>query len=457
MVFKRSLAMVLAVSAVVCSVFCAPMSAEAKKDKKEKKEEVVQETRLKLTYDDRYTFDSPIKNIEQVKIESRIPGTKVPDVAVLISEDKNKIAATGCGVARVTLKGGEVYRVAVKSAPISLILMIGQSNMEGGCSVKEEVDLYKSQQILSPEGTVYSTYAPAYGFNCKYVGYYNEKLTLKLNNANKFIPETLTANGSKHSYRHTNNLTDASVTGGKNGMDGAFGYNWCKLTKEKVWLINAANSGSSILEWQPEANSYYDRAMGLYHRAMGVLDAEIEAGHYELSQKGYLWMQGETDSEMKGTDYYMQYVRLHNALKAGMYGSEYKNLKKPISFAGLCMIRNVEKSILPYTREVYDDFKSNGPREAYKEIARSENKMLKDVIMATDVEEKWASDEDVAEYFEDAYGSVKKYNKYNPMVKEVEALPQSVADVHDNIHYKQLGYNEIGRTAALEICDYLGY
>ena len=449
---NKALACMIAAATVVCSVFSTPITADAAKKNKS-----VNETRLNITYDDRYTFDSDIKTIEQVRIDSRMTGTKVPDVAVLVSEEKNKIAATGCGVARVTLENGEIYRVSVKSAPISLILMIGQSNMEGGCSVKEEINLYKSQQILSPEGTVYSTYAPAYGFNCKYVGYYNEKITLNNKNAEKFIPLTLTANGSKHRYCHTNNLTEASDTGGKNGMDGAFGYTWYKTTKEKVWLINAANSGSSITEWRPDSKTYYGRAMSLYHRAMGVLEKEIEAGHYTLSQKGYLWMQGETDSDMPGNDYYMHYVRLHNDLKTDMYGKDYKYTKQAISFAGLCMVRNVEMSVIPYTTEIHDNFKSNGPREAYKVLANSEDKMLDNVIMASDVEEKWTSDEEVADYFKDTYGSVKKYNKYNPMVKEAEALPSTIEEVHDNIHYKQLGYNEIGRSAALQICDYLGY
>ena len=121
------------------------------------------------------------------------------------------------------------------------------------------------------------------------------------------------------------------------------------------------------------------------------------------------------------------------------------------------MVRNVEMSVIPYTTEIHDNFKSNGPREAYKVLANSEDKMLDNVIMASDVEEKWSSDEDVADYFKDTYGSVKKYNKYNPMVKEAEALPSTIEEVHDNIHYKQLGYNEIGRSAALQICDYLGY
>ncbi|MCR5097717.1 MAG: sialate O-acetylesterase [Lachnospiraceae bacterium] len=454
MVFKKSLAVVLAVSAVVCSVFSAPMTTEAKKVKKT----VRQESRLSLTYDDRYTFDSPIKSIEQVRIDSEMAGTKVPDVAVLVSEDKKKVAATGCGVARVTLKNGEVYRVAVKSAPISLILLIGQSNMEGFCSVAKELSLYKSQQILSPEGTVYSTYAPAYKYCGKYIGYYNSEITLNDKNAESFIPANLTANGSRHKYCHTNNLTKGSNTGGKNGMDGSFGYTWNRITKEKVWLINAANSGSSIEKWKPGIEgSFYDRAMKLYDRAMDVMDEEIEAGHFKLSRKGYLWMQGEMDSDMRAADYYTNFCSLHTSLKSDMYGKKHSHAKKKISFAGLCMVRNVDDTTYINTRDIEDNLKPNGPREAYKLLADSGDPILKNVIMATDVEEKWSSDQKVAEYFLEEYGSVKKYNKYNPMVKEADALPDSVDDVHDNIHFKQLGYNEIGRTAAMEICDYLGY
>ncbi len=452
--FKKALALALAVSALFCSIFSATITAEAKKVKKTAK----QESRLSLTYDDRYTFDSPIENIKQLRIDSKIAGTKVPDVAVLVRKDKNKVAATGCGVARVTLKNGMVYRVAVKSAPISLILMIGQSNMEGFCSVANELSLYKSQQILSPEGTVYSTYGPAYKYCDKYIGYYNSNITLKDDNADSFIPVNLTANGSRHKYCHTNNLTKGSVTGGKNGMDGAFGYTWNRITNEKVWLINAANSGSSIEKWKPGIEgSFYDRAMKLYDRTMDVMDEEIEAGHFRLSKKGYLWMQGEMDSDMRAADYYADFCSLHTSLKSDMCGKDHNYSKKKISFAGLCMVRNVDDTTLINTRDIEDNLKPNGPREAYRLLADSGDPILNNVIMATDVEEQWSSDKNVAEYFLDEYGSVKNYNKYNPMVKEASSLPDSVDDVHDNIHFKQLGYNEIGRTAAMEICDYLGY
>ena len=415
------------------------------------------EKRIRLYYDDRYEFDSSIKKIEQVKITSSKTGKDVPDKKVLKKDGDNKVVATGCGVARVTLESGKTVRVAVKPAPISLLLFIGQSNIEGWCSVFSELPTYKQQQILSPDGTVYSTYAPGFVGSSLFIGYYDEEISLTDDNTNSFIPGRLTYNDSVHEYRHLNNLTEDSETGGKNGIDGSFVYNWHKITGEKIWVVNAANSGSRITKWQPGVDdNYYDRAVTLYDEACDTLNNEILAGHYRLVHSGYMWMQGETDYNMSEAVYTGYFRRMHTTLKKHMT-EEVPETVSGMDFTGLLMVRNLDTITKKAEGKYIDNINQNGPRAAYVDIVSSEENDFENIIMASDVQDQWMTDEGVAEYFLDEYGSLKEYIKENPMITPPERLPSKVSDVHEDIHFKQLGFNEIGRVAAINICDYLGY
>ena len=71
--------------------------------------------------------------------------------AAVVTLSGNDLIATGIGMAKVRIDG-VLYEITVESAPISLLLLIGQSNMRGS-----EGDA--SQSIICESGKVYSTYA----------------------------------------------------------------------------------------------------------------------------------------------------------------------------------------------------------------------------------------------------------------------------------------------------------
>ena len=104
---------------------------------------------------------------------------------------------------------------------------------------------------------------------------------------------------------------------------------------------------------------------------------------------------------------------------------------------------------VPYYQS-FKDLRFNGPRVA--QYWMGNNPELTDIWNVCTIQEGWATLPDgtngVAAYFRSAYqdGIV----DYTTQVKQSAGWykPTTPAAVHDNIHYNQIGYNEIGREAA---------
>ncbi len=419
--------------------------------------------KITIYYDDRYSFSENVKQITTISANSTnvVSGKKDKIVLELADDDedtKNKVVATGCGKAVVELENGKKIGVKVKPAKISLLLLIGQSNMEGSPNKKGNLYDYQQEYVINKQGSVYSTYGPSTLSHSLTNGCFKTKSPkLTIWNTKEFVPETLTDNSSNNEWKRTNNLTyDANATG-KTGIDGALAKEWVKKTKEKVWLVNAAHSGSSIETWLPgkeKTNNNFWQAVMLYRTCERVLNNEIEAGHYKLSHKGYFWLQGETDSNMLASTYIKKYMKLHEGLKkelAGNRGSKFKNTKKDLEFAGILMVRAHGK---PYNNS---DLYMTGPRKAQYYMCNSSFDKYSDIYLASHIAEDWVTDEGVEEYFNSKYPSYEEYVKFNTMKKPFTQIPSTVAEVHETVHYTQLGYNELGRDAADNICYALGY
>ena len=113
-----------------------------------------------MQYDDRMDISGKtVEIVDAGKPTSYKVGYGVEENAVLddavIAIDGDKLIATGIGTAKVRIDG-VLYEVTVEVAPISLLLLIGQSNMEGMVG-------NANQSIACEEGKVYSTYAKANG------------------------------------------------------------------------------------------------------------------------------------------------------------------------------------------------------------------------------------------------------------------------------------------------------
>lgn len=418
------------------------------------------DSKISLKYDDRYTFKSGVKKIKTISITSTNVKTGVKDSDVLkIKEgNKKKVIAVGCGKAVVELKNGKKIGVTVKAAKISLLLLIGQSNMEGSPNKPGNLEDYQNEYVVNKQGKVYNTYGPSTLSHSLTNGCFStESPKLTIWNADEFVPDSLTDNSSPKEWKRTNNLTNADNAVGKTGIDGALAKEWVNKTKEKVWLVNAAHSGSSIDTWQPgeqRKNNNFWQAITLYKTCEQLLNREIEAGHYKLSHKGYFWLQGETDNEMSAGKYMNNFMSMHTKLKeelGALRGKKYTYVNKEMEFAGILMVRAHGKATNS------SDLFMTGPRKAQYYMCNSSLSKFKDIFLASHISEDWVTDEGVDSYFKSKYSGIDEYLEVNSMNKQDVEMPSKVTDVHETVHYTQLGYNELGRDAAANICYALKY
>ena len=204
--------------AVMCTILglciLAPESAQAEKL-------TMKNTGSKITleYDDRHTFKNKIEKIKVISVKSDNVQTGRKDAEVLKIADENKVIATGCGKAVVKLVNGKKIGVTVKPAKISLLLLIGQSNMEGSPDKLGILEDYQNEYVINKEGKVYSTYGPSTINHSLTNGCFSmaaPKLTIW--NPRDYVPSSLTDNSSVNEWQRTNNLTGAEGARGKTAV-----------------------------------------------------------------------------------------------------------------------------------------------------------------------------------------------------------------------------------------------
>ena len=411
-----------------------------------------------LKYDDRYDLSG--KTVEV--IDAGIPtsfqvGFGVPeytlDAAVITIEDDTLIA-TGTGSAFLKIDG-LLHEVIVSPAPISLILLIGQSNMQGS-------EGNEDQSIICPDGMVYSTYGDRYN--------------MTVSNATNYAPSALTGAGSLLNVNGSTEkleewpvylLNEKGV--GKKGPDSGFAYEWVQQTGEKIWVVNAAHGGSAISSWQSSGDNYKE-AIALFSACQETLKQEIAAGHYTLSHMGYFWCQGCADASMTAEQYVNKYLTMHENLKSTLAFDHDDDRSTDLivfEFAGIIPILYGAESYRAGTYQdknnytYYESFellRFNGPRVA--QYWMTSNPDLPDIWNVCNIGENWVWMPDntngVSDYFNAHYENGRV--DYQTQVEQDEAwyTPTTPKDVHDSIHYNQIGYNEVGREATRNALILLG-
>ena len=413
---------------------------------------------LSLSYDDRYDVSGKeVEILDAGKPTSYQVGYGVAegtlDTAV-VTLDGDKLIATGIGAAKVKIDG-VTYTVTVKAAPISLLLLIGQSNMRGS-----EGD--PNQSIVCPDGMVYSTYGDDRG---------ESNTAMTVNNATSFAPSALTGPGS---LLNVNGNTDClggyplnSLTAegaGRMGPDSGFAYEWVKQTGEKVWVVNAAHGGTSITTWQ-KGKANYEEALLLFGACQETLRKEIAAGHYTLSHMGYFWCQGCSDRTQTAKWYVEKYLAMHENLKKDLAFDE----DTTFEFGGIIPVRvgstaacyrdGVQTATNSYAyHESFVDLRMNGPRVAQYWMIN--NPALSDIWGICNVGDDWVWMPDgtngVEAYFNAHYENGRVDYTTQVAQKDSWYTPTTPKAVHDSIHYNQIGYNEIGRESVRNALILLG-
>ena len=409
---------------------------------------------LELRFDDHYDITGKTAEIidagkpTSYKVGYGVPAGTLDDAVVTL--EGSYLVATGIGKAQVKIDG-VLYEVTVTAAPLNVLLLIGQSNMQGSEGNAE-------QSIVCPEGMVYATYGDRY--------------TMTTSNATNFAPSALTGTGSAINVNGTTaNIEDWPVYllneagNGKIGPDSGFAYEWVKQTGQKVWVINAAHGGTAISLWQENGKEYKECKL-LFNACMETLRAEIEAGHFTLSHMGYFWCQGCSDYSQTAQWYVEKYLAMHDNLKTELAFSE----NVTFEFAGIIPVRAGNESYTSYRQGVYADTTNKAYYESFKDLRftgprvaqywMTNNPDLPDIWNVCNIGEDWVWMPDgtngVTEYFQAHYpgGTV----DYTTQVQQSASwyTPTTPKDVHDSIHYNQIGYNEVGREAARNALIMLG-
>lgn len=418
---------------------------------------------LSMRYDDRLDMtDKAVRVVIAGKPTSYQVGygveeNKVLDTAVVTLTD-NVLTATGIGTAVVSIDG-VYHEVTVTPAPISMLLLLGQSNMQGA-------EGNADQSIICPDGQVYATYG--------------ERNKMTVDNASSYAASALTGayrdinvNGTTE-WLETYPIYSLNEAGeGKMGPDSAFGYEWVKSTGEKVWVVNAAHGGSKIASWQQDGANFKE-AVALFGACQETLRKEIAAGHFTLSHMGYFWCQGCGDQTMTAETYAKNYLSMHENLKTALSADMDSNPNTPdqtLEFGNIIPTLaghelrtgyryedGLYDSSLPPFFMTYEELEMRGQRVA--QLWMGANPDLPDINVVCNLGDSWVTMPDgsdrVAEYFLKHYENGKVDYPTQVEQKESWYSPTTPKEVKDTIHYNQIGYNEMGRESVRNTLYLLG-
>lgn len=414
-----------------------------------------------MKYDDRLDVtDKTVEIIDAGTPTSYQVGYGVEENTILdsavVTLDGDTLIATGIGTAKVYMNG-QLYEITVEAAPISLLLLIGQSNMQGN-------EGNANQSIICEDGQVYATYADSY--------------SMTIDNATNYAASALT--GEYASINVNGTTTDLEgypiyalneAGSGKAGPDSGFAYQWAKATGEKVWVVNAAHGGSSITTWQ-KGGTNYEEAIALFSACQTTLKKEIAAGHYILSHMGYFWCQGCADEQKTAEWYVDKFLAMHENLKTELAFDADSNLETEdvtLEFANIILTLAGHDGYIGYRFGGYEtdadsffmsfeELEMRGQRVA--QYWMGANPELTDINLVCNIGDSWVTLPDgsngVKDYFASHYENGRVDYEVQVAQSESWYSPTTPKAVKDSIHYNQIGYNEVGIEAARNALYLLG-
>ena len=440
---KRALAILLTLIMVTMFIPMTSASDDSSSVRQLSLDDTSHTGTLVLYYDDRFAVgDYQVSLGDQICTSKKV-GSDTLDDSVVTRVD-NQLIATGCGTREATFSKDAVsYKVTitVKPAPISLVMITGHSL---GAGEKGNA----AESVVCEDGQAYSTYAKA------------GELTVE--NAATYVPAALGYGDSKTAVADINAFTSSGE--GVQGEDSAFAHYWNQLTGEKIWVLNAARSGTCLQSyWLPSltdsSNNNFWRAVALFKAAENVLSREVTAGHYELKHMGIInHSAANGDEGLAIDDYTEKYLSMWNGFNG--FKSELQmtigGVNRTVDFLG----------ITPFWQSVNTTALNNAKIVNYY---MGTSAAYSNIYITTDIGRQWGSDAGVQAYFKGKYPSdTVDYTTHSGSIqlptRRGSGAPNESADKQDYgtdtvfgdiSHYRQVGYNEIGKDMAYNLVSSL--
>ena len=440
---KRALAIVLT---LIMATMLIPMTS-ASDDSSSVRQLSLDDTShtgtLALYYDDRFAVGDYQVSLGNQNCTSKKVGSEALDDFV-VTKVGDQLIATGCGTCVATFSKDSVdyaVTITVKPAPISLVMITGHSL---GAGEKGNA----AESVVCEDGQAYSTYAKAGD--------------LTVDNASSFVPAALGYAGDHNAAAAINAFTSSGS--GVQGEDSAFAYYWNQLTGEKIWVLNAARSGTCLQNyWLPSltdsSNNNFWRAVALFKAAENVLSQEVTAGHYELKHMGIInHSAANGDEGLAIDDYTEKYLSMWNGFNG--FKSELQmtigGVNRTVDFLG----------ITPFWQSVNTTALNNAKIVNYY---MGTSAAYSNIYITTDIGRQWGSDAGVQAYFKGKYPSdTVDYTTHSGSIqlptRRGSGAPNESADKQDYgtdtvfgdiSHYRQVGYNEIGKDMAYNLVSSL--
>ena len=366
-------------------------------------EEGEQTTLLTLRYDDRYDVTGKVVEIVDAgtptsyKVGYGVAAGTLDDAVITLVGDK--LIATGIGTAQVKIDD-TVYNITVEAAPISLVMITGHSIGAGQNGTPD-------YSVVGPAGQVYSSHGT------KNLGASTDGVGIGY--------------GAAVKAANINAFTEAGA--GTKGEGSGLAWQWNNLTGEKIWVLNTAVGGSCLPEWIP-GETFYENAVTQFQRAQAILENEIKAGHYTLSQMGIFYHNGANFGYKNVVATQSDYETWYAAMWSGFKSETSRDMdgdgkSEAVSFLGLVPI---------WTKSGGISYGSDEPAGLYMAASKD----YPEIFTASLIGQNWLTDADVAEKFPAI--------NYTMQAGSTYPRPTLTTDVFvsDNVHYQQVAYNALG-------------
>lgn len=183
-------------------------------------------------------------------------------------------------------------------------------------------------------------------------------------------------------------MTNLDGTAHIGNIEQPFAAEYYKNTGNKVYVINGGIGGAWVTSFMPSSGNYYWYEKEIFNRGISA----INTSNYKINHVGMLWVQGESNSTMSVNAYKLAFTEWYEATTGRSDDYVFSDLK-------------IQTIMISQTRDLSG---TSNAVTAQKELAQS----LADVYLATDI----------ADTFTVANGKM----------------------VSDDLHYSQLGDNDIG-------------